>query len=478
MCVQYGKLSDIYGRKPVLLMAYFLFSVGCVIGYAAYSMKPVFHFLDIAEQHNSAFAREIWQVILGRAISGIGGAGLITVGSVIVTDLVPKREIASWRAYINIAMTLGRSLGGPAGGWLTDSIGWRWLFLIQAPFFWISMLLTGLKLKLTIPPASKPTEHNDDDDINANSNNNPTRSKFKRIDFLGMTCLALSTSAIILLLDAGGNKFPWTAPISISLLTTAIIFFIAFILVEAYIAPEPLFALRILRQPNVLPSYLVMTLQGIAQISMMYCIPLYFQVTSSASTSVAGAHLVPAVVGNALAGLATGATIKRTGRFKALAVSAGLVASVTYILIFFSWNGHTSFWESLYIIPGGMGMGMAQASVFVSMTSMLDAKYMAMATGGLFLFTNLGISSGITVSNAALDAGFRRALEREFTGDGADQFIHKVTSNVHYISGLTGHVKEVVVSCYADGLKRTHIISLACSVAASAFALTIRNQQL
>lgn len=87
MCVQYGKLSDIYGRKPVLLMAYFLFSVGCVIGYAAYSMKPVFHFLDIAEQHNSAFAREIWQVILGRAISGIGGAGLITVGSVIVTGM-------------------------------------------------------------------------------------------------------------------------------------------------------------------------------------------------------------------------------------------------------------------------------------------------------------------------------------------------------------------------------------------------------
>lgn len=283
------------------------------------------------------------------------------------------------------------------------------------------MLLTGLKLKLTTPPASKPTAHNDDDDINSNSNNNPTRSKFKRIDSLGMVCLALSTSAIILLLDAGGNKFPWTAPISISLLTTAIVFSIAFVLVEAYIAPEPLFTLRILRQPNVLPSYLVMTLQGIAQISMMYCIPLYFQVTSSASASVAGAHLVPAVVGNALAGLATGSTIKRTGRFKALAVSAGLVASITYILIFFSWNGHTSFWESLYIIPGGVGMGMAQASVFVSMTSMLDAKYMAMATGGLFLFTNLGVSSGITVSNAALDAGFRKALEREFTGDGADQ---------------------------------------------------------
>ena len=339
------------------------------------------------------------------------------------------------------------------------------------------MFLTVAKLELNPPVASKSPNI---DDNNSRDNADTTRGKFKRIDFLGMICLALSTSAIVLLLDTGGSKFPWTSPISLSLSGTAIVFFIAFLLVEAYVAPEPLFTLRILRQPNVLPSYLFMTLQGVAQVSMMYCIPLYFQVTASASATIAGAHLVPAVVGNAIAGLLTGATIKRTGRFKLLAVSAGFVGSITYILIFFRWNGHTGFWESFDIVPGGVGMGMAQASAFVSMTSLLGREYMAMATGGLFLFTNLGISSGITVSNAALDAGFRRALEQEFTGEGAAevclffffffnsfslltstlyQFIDKVTSNVRNIDNLKGHVKEIVISCYARGLKRTHGMS-------------------
>lgn len=69
----------------------------------------------------------MWVVIFGRAISGMGGAGIMTISSIIITDIVPKREVATWRAYVNIAMTLGRrSLGGPLGGWLSDTIGWRW----------------------------------------------------------------------------------------------------------------------------------------------------------------------------------------------------------------------------------------------------------------------------------------------------------------------------------------------------------------
>jgi predicted MFS family arabinose efflux permease len=74
----------------------------------------------------SGIGTQMWVVILGRAISGMGGAGTMTISSIIITDIVPKREVATWRAYVNIAMTLGRSLGGPLGGWLSDTIGWRW----------------------------------------------------------------------------------------------------------------------------------------------------------------------------------------------------------------------------------------------------------------------------------------------------------------------------------------------------------------
>jgi predicted MFS family arabinose efflux permease len=250
-------------------------------------------------------------------------------------------------------------------------------------------------------------------------NESTAKSKWARIDFIGMFFLSISVTSIVLLLDLGGRKLPWLSPWTIGLGVAAIIFLVVFILVEAYVAKEPIFSLYIIRKPNVLASYLVMTLQLIAQVGMMYTIPLYFQITSRASASDAGAHLVPAVVGNALAGLTAGQIIKRTGRYKALIVSAGLIACVTYILLLFFWNGVTNFWESLYIIPGGFGTGLAQAGVFVGMTSELEPHEIAMATGGLFLFTNFGVSTSITATNAALEIEFRKQLEQNLTGDGA-----------------------------------------------------------
>lgn len=101
----YGKLSNIYGRKSVLAVSYSLFALGCLIcGTAAtYSM-----------------------VLLGRVLSGFGGAGMAVLASILITDLVPLRQVASWRSYLNIFATTGRSIGGPVGGFLADTIGWRW----------------------------------------------------------------------------------------------------------------------------------------------------------------------------------------------------------------------------------------------------------------------------------------------------------------------------------------------------------------
>ncbi|KAL2008976.1 hypothetical protein VTN00DRAFT_7170 [Thermoascus crustaceus] len=222
-----------------------------------------------------------------------------------------------------------------------------------------------------------------------------------------------------------------------------------------------------------------MSSQIFAQVSMMFCVPLYFQVTSRDSAAGAGAHLVPAVMGNAVGGLTAGAIVKKTGRYKSLTVSAGLIASVTYILLYLRWNGSTYILESLYILPGGFGTGVAQGCVFVSMTALLDPAHVAMATGGLFLFSNFGITGGITASNAALGIKFRRLLERRLSGvAGAEEIIRQATSDARYISTLQGRVRETVVACYVEGLKGTYLLSLTGSLTASVIALTIRGHQL
>ncbi|KAE8377584.1 major facilitator superfamily domain-containing protein [Aspergillus bertholletiae] len=401
--------------------------------------------------------RDLWTVIFGRAISGIGGAGIMTLGSVIITDIVPRREVASWRAYINIAMTLGRSVGGPVGGWLTDAIGWRWLFLLQIPFIAIGGLLVIAKLNITYHDTSK--------------------ASIRRVDFLGAGLLGTSVVAIIMLLDRGGHAFPWISLPSLMLGGIGIALLVFFVWAER-VAAEPIFDLRILSRPNVASSYLVGFLQITSQLGMLFSVPLYFQVTQRASATVAGGHLVPAVVGNTVGGLLAGTFIRRTGRYKALLVFGGLVAAITHVLMFIRWNGHTNFGESLYIIPGGLGTGIASASAFVAMTALLEPQDMAMATGGYMLIVSFAMTTGITMTNTVLGLGFKNQLEKHLHGKGTEKIIRRATSDTNYIAKLEGRIWEVVVGCFVAGLKNTYLICLVLSILGSLIALTIRHHRL
>ncbi|EHA19520.1 hypothetical protein ASPNIDRAFT_178313 [Aspergillus niger ATCC 1015] len=386
----------------------------------------------------NGIGRDMATVILGRAISGIGGAGTMAMGSIIITDIVPRRDVAHWRAYINIAMTLGRSAGGPIGGWLTDTIGWRWSFIIQGPLAAVAALLVIWKLKLANPVTEK---------------------SIRRVDFLGTFLLAVGIVTITVIMDQAGQSFAWASLSTAILATLSLSAFVAFVLVELYVAPEPIFELRMLRKPNVTPSYLIGSLQITAQVGMMFSVPLYFQVTSKASATVAGGHLVPAVIGNTLGGLIAGAFIRRTGQFKVLLILAGLVASVAYLLLILRWNGHTGFWESLYIIPGGMGTGFCSAAAFVSMTAFLMPQEVAMATGGYFLLFSFAMTAGVTVTNSLLGTVFKRQMEQHLTGPGAKKYmkiIERALSDTSYINGLQGHVRDVVVKGYVTGLRYTY----------------------
>ncbi|KAE8154678.1 major facilitator superfamily domain-containing protein [Aspergillus avenaceus] len=433
----YGRLSDIYGRKILLLVAYVLFGLGCVV---------------------SGVGRDLWTVIAGRAVSGIGGAGIMTLGSVIITDVVPRREVAAWRAYINIAMTLGRSAGGPVGGWLTDAIGWRWLFLLQTPFIALGGILVLTKLNITYHAASK--------------------ASIRRVDFLGAALLGTSVISIVALLDRGGHAFPWVSPPAILLGTTGLTLLTLFIWVETRVAAEPIFDLRILRRLNVAASYAIAFLQITSQLGMLFSVPLYFQVTQRASATVAGGHLVPAVVGNTIGGLIAGTVIRRTSRYKTLLILAGLVAATSHILLYTRWTGNTNLAESLYIIPGGMGTGLASASAFVAMTALLEPQDIAMATGGYMLIVSLAMTTGVTMTNTVLGLGFRQHLQQNLHGPGSEKIIQRATSDTNYIARLDGLVREIVVRCFVDGLRNTYLISLVFAVLGSMLAFTVRHHRL
>ncbi|KAG6991089.1 hypothetical protein G7Y79_00057g090710 [Physcia stellaris] len=421
----YGKLSDIYGRKATLIAAYTLFTFGSLLCGAG---------------------QNLWQVVLGRAIAGLGGAGMMSLVSILIADSVPKREIATWRSYVNVASTVGRSAGGPFGGLLADTIGWRWSFYIQCPLSLFAILLVTWKLKSPAPLASFESDKH-----------GSQLGKLRRIDFLGATSLALTIVGFLLVLDLGGQKVSWTNPLVWIILAIAAICGIIFIFNEAYIAREPIFPLRLLVRREVMAPYLMQALQNGAQFSVMYTVPLYFQITARTSVATAGAHLFPAVFGNAVAGLLSGYIIKRTASYKYLTIAGTTIATLGYLLLILFWRGNTSFWESLYITPGGFGMGTVFAATFVGLAAGVEESQMAIASTGLYLSTNLGTLTGMSVASKIMQASLRKGLKRSLVGfDGREVILEKAISDLEFVKGLEGELREVVVKCYVKSFEYTH----------------------
>ncbi|KAF2683010.1 MFS general substrate transporter [Lentithecium fluviatile CBS 122367] len=443
----YGKLSDIYGRKALILLAYTLFGGGCALVGVGTSMG---------------------YLILGRVVSGLGSSGMTALVSILITDLVPLRDVASWRSYVNIVATTGRSIGGPLGGWLADTVGWRWSFLGQAPLAGVAIILIAITL-----PAHTTQEPIDE----------LKKSNLARIDVLGATFMVLTILSFLFPLEIGGDRLPWSHPVVLGLLGGACLFGALFVVTEARFAKEPIIPLILFRHKDVVLSLVIMICQTAAQVGLMIAIPLYFQVTSSASNTVAGAHLFPAVAGNAVGGILSGIVIKRTGRYKTLSLLALFTASIGYLLLILRWHGNTNWLESLYIFPGGFAMGVIQSTLFINVQAAIDPAHSAVAASSLYLASSVGMLIGMAGTSSVLQSTLKGALERKLTDAGfADKekwkIIGRAISDVHYADHAKPSVGKLVIRSYVEALNWTHVFSLACSLTAFFVSIFLRQHKL
>ncbi len=196
----YGKLSDIFGRKACLLFAYVVFGLGSL---------------------GSGFAGVMRQLIAARALAGVGAGGMTTVVSILLTDIVTLRERGKWQGYLNVIAALGSTSGGPMGGILADSVGWRWAFLGQVPLCMLAFVAVFFVLHMP------RTEDSD------------WRKNFARIDFTGAAVLIAAVTTLLVALDRGGNV-GWSSLTALISLGVSVPLFAIFILVETKMAKEPL----------------------------------------------------------------------------------------------------------------------------------------------------------------------------------------------------------------------------------------------
>ncbi|KAM0547519.1 hypothetical protein ACHAPJ_010392 [Fusarium lateritium] len=335
-------------------------------------------------------------------------------------------------------------LGGPIGGWLAGSVGWRWPFLAQFP-----LALLGLGLVLWKLPEPKH------DETQAKDISRPAESQISRVDFLGAITLICTILTGLLFLDLATKH--GAGAITISLVTAFGIFIVLFYLVETHWAKEPILPLDLVLKRDVLTSYLIICFQAAGQFGLLYSIPIYFQVVERESISSSSTRIVPVVFGNAAGTILSQRLITRWQRYKALTTFGNIAGLTGFSLILVFWHGKVSWFQALFVALPGMGMGIVQSSTFVHLAACLDNSEIAIAGASWFLAQNIGVLIGASFSTASINYALKVSLEKLLDGvEGKEQIIKHATSDVTYIQGLPHNVWALVAKAYVQAISCSH----------------------
>ncbi|KAI0643317.1 MFS general substrate transporter [Trametes meyenii] len=436
----YGKLSDIFGRKSCLIFAYTVFALGCLF---------------------CGLARNMTELIAARALAGIGGGGMTTLASIVMSDIAPLRQRGTLQGFGNIAFAAGQATGAPLGGFFADSIGWRWAFLVQVPLTCLAILSVGLKLNLPHPSTGD------------------FRAKLARIDFLGAATLVIAVFALLFGLDRGGNV-AWADHITIASLCTSAAALAAFTAVELRWAREPFAPKRIVANRALLASYLCNLFSSGAAITLVYHISLYLQSVRGASASEVGLIFLPTIFAGVAGSLVTGLIMQATGRYYVLTVVmfALMLAGNTFVALVTGVLEYSLAGIIIGSAANSLGYGSGITSTLISLIANAGPEDQAIATAVSYLFRSLGSVIGLSVGTTLAQDVLRQNLRARLSGGNVDEIVQKVRESLEYLEQLEPAVREKVIHAYQDGLQAAFWFTVALSAATVIVSFFVKEKPL
>ncbi|KAJ5808797.1 hypothetical protein N7474_010066 [Penicillium riverlandense] len=407
----YGKLSDIFGRKQCLLFAYAIFGMGNLF---------------------CGLARNINELIAARVFQGIGGGGMTTVVSILMSDIVPLRDRGVWQGIINIIYATGSGTGAPLGGILADYIGWRWAFLAQFPLCIIAFIAVSFMLKL--PPRD----------------NAHWKIKLRRIDFLGAVVLVGAVFGFLLGLDRGSNV-SWKMPITIISLSVSVVLFVLFLLVEIYLAAEPFAPGHIIFDRTFFACYCCNFFSFGGWLAALFYIPLYFQAVDGVSATIAGLRLLPSILAGVTGSLFAGVVMKWSGKYYWLTVAAytSLTTGCFCVYLFSGAALESTVMMIMGMVMAAFGNGIGVTSTLIGLISNATFEDQAVVTACSYLFRSLGSVIGLSLSSTVVQQLLRSRLRSELhSSKDIDQIVDGVRESLDFIKKLDPEIARIVRSCY------------------------------
>jgi EmrB/QacA subfamily drug resistance transporter len=428
----YGKLGDMYGRKPVLIVAIVLFLLGSLACGLAWSMESL---------------------IAARILQGLGGGGLMVTVFAVIGDLFDPRQRARYQGYSSAVFALSSILGPVAGGYITSFLGWRWVFFVNMPIG-----IAVLALLLTVMPGR-------------------FSGRSHKVDYAGGILLAIATTAIVYwcdhLLDPAGFS-----AVTIALPAIALVAIGLFVSVERR-AAEPIVPLHLFANRTVTLTVLFSILAGASTLGLFFYLALYLQVLTGLNPANVGIMFMPSSITAMLTSMAAGTLIGRTGRYKLYPVLSGLIGAGA-TLSFLAIGSATPYWLiTLMMTIFGISLGLSMQVMVIAVQNAAPKQDIGAATGLVTLSRTIGASLGLALNGAVMVAGLthqQQDLSSEMAA--ALQPGTLATASPHQIAALPASLRDVALAHYSAGFNWVFLLVAGLFGLATLLALALPNVQI
>ena len=417
-----GKLSDLYGRRVVFEGAIALFLLTSVIAGLAQSMP---------------------QLVVARALQGVGGGALQSIAFIIVGDILSPRERGRYMGYFTATFAVA-SLAGPLlGGFFVDNLSWRWIFFVNLPLGIVALFLVHRVLQLPFP------------------------RRDHAVDYVGAVLLVISVTAVLLVAELGGKDLAWSSPGLLALAALGVGLAVVFLLWERRVA-EPIIPLRIFSNRVVANIMVVSVLAGASMMGANAFLPLFLQVVTNASATNSGLLLAPMMAGLTTMSIVGGRLVSKTGRYKPLMIGGSLVmtAAMSMLLLL---DASTQRWQVVPImVIMGAGAGSMWPVMSVALQNALEVRDLGAGTASYTFMRMLGQTLGVALYGAMLTAGLRASLRGSLsTGNNAgaaDLDVESLLGSPNQIRALEPALRNAVVEAVAAGVHRVFLAAVPLAV--------------
>ncbi|KAK6455000.1 membrane transporter [Scheffersomyces xylosifermentans] len=426
----FGKLSDIFGRKILLILCSGFFAVGCMI----------------------CVTDSLFWLVIGRFVTGWGGSGLTALGTITMSDLIPLRDRGFYQGLANVFFGLGSASGGIIGGLIADSLGWKYVFILQVPLAIIVGLAFYFNLNL---PEGSPGLGAHGEDI---------KQKLKRVDFLGSFFLVSALMCILTAASMGGREIAYSSKTFISLVSLSAALLAAFVYTEFNISAEPIIPMELLGNRTVVSSSLANWFYTMGVFTYLFYVPVYFTSVMEFTATQNGLRLIPNFFGVSLGSVGAGMYMRRTGRYYNLTVGVGILSIYGVIRLLLISPKISLFEQFTLMLPSGIGYSCILTVTLLSLIASVPAKYQACTTSIQYTFRSTGSTLGVAIASAIFQNVLKSTLTTKVNAlisdpQEASKIIARALENTNYTSEAPKVVRAAIRDSYALGCKGAFIFS-------------------